>query len=125
MSRDHAKREMETGDKPTTSHGKASSEESRNKGKGKEKKSSSHKSYRSGDKKKKMRKVVYYETDSSSPSTSGSDAPSITSKRHERKKYIKIPLRYPRISRCTPLLSVPLGKPPVFDGEDYNMCEST
>jgi hypothetical protein len=68
-----------------------------------------------------MRKVVYYETDSSSPSTSGSDAPSITSKRHERKKYSKIPLRYPRISKRTPLLSVPLGKPPVFDGEDYNM----
>jgi hypothetical protein len=37
MSEDHAKREMEIGDKPTTSHGKASSEESRNKGKGKEK----------------------------------------------------------------------------------------
>jgi hypothetical protein len=36
MSGDHAKKEMETGDKPTTSHGKASSEESRNKGKGKE-----------------------------------------------------------------------------------------
>jgi hypothetical protein len=74
MSGDHAKREMETGDKPATSHGKASSEESRNKGKGKEKKSSSHKSHRRGDKHKKMRKVVYYETDSSSPSTSGSDA---------------------------------------------------
>jgi hypothetical protein len=87
MSGDHAKREMETGDKPTTSHGKASSEESRNKEKGKEKKSSSYKSHRSGDKKKKMRKVVYYETDTSSPSTSGSDAPSITSKRHERKKF--------------------------------------
>jgi hypothetical protein len=97
MSGDHAMREMETGDKPTTSHGKASSEESCNKGKGKEKKSSSHKSHRSGDKKKKMRKVVYYETDTSSPSTSGSDAPSITSKRHERKKFSKIPLRYPRI----------------------------
>ena len=91
MSGDHAKKEMETGDKPTTSHGKASSEESRNKGKGKEKKSSSHKSHRSGDKKKKMRKVVYYETDTSSPSTSGSDAPSITSKRHERKKFSTIP----------------------------------
>jgi hypothetical protein len=77
MSGDHAKKETETGDKPTTSHGKASSEEPRNKGKGKEKKSSSHKSHRSGDKKKKMRKVVYYETDTSSPSTSGSDAPSI------------------------------------------------
>jgi hypothetical protein len=62
MSGDHAKREMETGDKPATSHGKASSEESRNKGKGKEKKSPSHKSRRSGDKNKKMRKVVYYES---------------------------------------------------------------
>jgi hypothetical protein len=50
---------METGDKPTTSHGKASSEESRNKGKGKEKKPSSHKSHRSGDKKKKMRKAEW------------------------------------------------------------------
>jgi hypothetical protein len=77
------------------------------------------KTHRSGDKKKKMKKVVYYETDSSSPSTSNSNAPSVTSKRHERKKFSKIPIRYPRISKCTPLLSVPLGKPPVFYGEDY------
>ena len=103
MSGDHAKREMETGDKPATSHGKAPSGESYNKGKGKEKESPSHKSRRSGDK-KKMRKVVYYETDSSSPSTSGSDTPSITSKRHECKKFSKIPLCYPRISKRTPLL---------------------
>jgi hypothetical protein len=128
MSGDHAKKEMETGDKPTTSHGETSSEESRNKrkekkdsntGKGKEKKSSSHKSHRRSDKHKRMRKVVYYETDSSSPSASGSDAPSVTSKRHERKKFSKIPLRYPRIPKHTPLLSVPLGKPPTFDDEDY------
>jgi hypothetical protein len=119
MSGDHAKKEMVTGDKPVTSHGKAPSGESRNKGK--EKESPSHKSHRSGEKKKKMRKVVYYETDSSSPSTSGSDAPSVTSKRHERKKFSKIPLHYPRISKRTPLLSVPLGKPLVFYGEDYNM----
>jgi hypothetical protein len=66
-----------------------------------------------------MKKVVYYETDSSSPSTSGSDTPSVTSKRHEHKKFSKIPLRYPRISKRTPLLFVPLGKPSVFDGEDY------
>jgi hypothetical protein len=79
------------------------------------------KSHRSGDKKKKMKKVVYYETDSSSPSTLGSDTASVTSKRHERKKFSKIPLRYPRISKRAPLLSVPLGKPPVFDGEDYSM----
>jgi hypothetical protein len=119
MSGDHAKKGMVTGDKPVTSHGKAPSGESHNKRK--DKASSSQKLYRSGDKKKKMRKVVYYETDSSSPSTSGSNAPSITSKRHERKKFSKILLRYPRISKHTPLLSVPLGKPPVFDGKDYNM----
>ena len=139
MSGDHAKKEMETGEKPTTSHGSTSSEESRTKrkekkksssNKGKEKKSSSHhkekeerssshKPHRSGDKHKRMRKVVYYETDTSSPSTSGSDAASVTSKRQERKKYSKIPLRYSRISKHTPLLSVPLGKPPTFDGEDY------
>jgi hypothetical protein len=65
-----------------------------------------------------MKKVVYYMTDSSSPS--GSDVVSVTSKRHER-KYSKIPLRYPHISKRAPLLSVPLGKPPVFDGEDYCM----
>ena len=33
----------------------------------------------------------------------------------------KIPLRYPRISKRAPLLSVPSGKPPYFDGEDYFM----
>jgi hypothetical protein len=68
-----------------------------------------------------MKKVVYYEIDSSSPSTSGSESTSVTSKCHERKKYSKMPLRYPRISKHTPLLSVPLGKPPCFDGEDYCM----
>jgi hypothetical protein len=30
-----------------------------------------------------------------------------------------MPLHYPRISKRAPLLSVPLGKPPYFDGEDY------
>jgi hypothetical protein len=118
LSGDHAKKETVTGEKPATSHGKAPSGESGNKVKG----SPSHdKSRRSGDKKKKMKKVVYYETDSSSPSTSGSDTSSVTSKRYERKKFSKVPLRYPRISKRTPLLSVPLGKPPVFHGEDYCM----
>jgi hypothetical protein len=117
MSGEHAKKEMVTDEKPATSHGKAPSGESRNK----KEESPPHKSHQSGEKKRKMRKVVYYETDSSSPSTSVFDAPSVTSKRHERKKFSKIPLRYPRISKRTPLLSVPLGKPPVFDDEDYNM----
>ena len=119
MSGGSAKREMETGEK-ATSHGKAPSRESGTKAK--EGSPPRVKSHRSGDKKKKkMKKVVYYETDSSSPSTSGSDAASVTSKRHERKKYSKMPLCYPRISKRAPLLSVPLGKPPYFDGEDYCM----
>jgi hypothetical protein len=88
MSGEHTKKEIETDSDKSTSHGKAPSGESSNKMKG----SPSHaKSHRSGDKKKKMKKVVYYETDSSSPSTSGSDTPSVTSKRHERKKFSKIP----------------------------------
>jgi hypothetical protein len=75
MSGAHAKKEMVTGEKPTTSHGKAPSGESGNKKR--EESPSRVKSHRSGDKKKKMKKVVYYETDSSSPSTSGSDTPSV------------------------------------------------
>jgi hypothetical protein len=118
MSGDHAKREIVTGNKPASS-GRTLSRESGNKHK--EESSSSIKSHRRGDKKKNMKKVVYYETDSSSPSTSGSDSSSTTSKRHEHKKYSKMPLRYPRISKRAPLLFVPLGKPPYFDGEDYCM----
>jgi hypothetical protein len=36
-------------------------------------------------------------------------------------KYSKIPLRYPRIPKRAPLLSIFLGKQPYFDGEDYSM----
>jgi hypothetical protein len=97
MSRGSVKREMET----ATSHGKATSKESSVNGR--EESPPRVKSHRSGDKKKKMKKVVYYETDSSSPSTFGSDAPSVTSKCHERKKFSKIPLRYTRISKHTNL----------------------
>jgi hypothetical protein len=115
MSGGSAKREMET----SPSHGKAPSKESG--AKGREESPPRVKSHRSGDKKKKMKKVVYYETDSSSPSTSSSDVAYVTSKHQERKKFSKIPLHYPRISKRTPLLSVPLGKPLVFYGEDYCM----
>jgi hypothetical protein len=116
MSGDHAKREIVTGDKAIGS-GRTPSRESDDKYK--EESSSSINSHnRRGDKKKKkMKKVVYYETDCLSPSTSSVE--STTSKRHEGKKYSKMPLHYPRIPKRSPLLSVPLGKPPYFDGEDY------
>jgi hypothetical protein len=115
MSRDHAKMEIVPVDKAMGS-GRTLSRESGEKYK--EESSSSIKSLRKGDKKKKKKKkVVYYETDSSSPSTSSAE--STTSTRHERKKYSKMPLRYPHIPKCAPLLLVSLGKPPYFDGEDY------
>jgi hypothetical protein len=119
MSGTSAKREIGTSGDKFASLGRTHSRESGHKHK--EESSSSIKSQRRGDKKKKMKKVVYYETDSSSPSTSGSESASATSKHHERKKYSNMPLRYPRISKRTPLLFVPLGKPPVFYGEDYSM----
>jgi hypothetical protein len=122
MSGDHAKREIVNGDKVEGS-GRKNNEwtPSRESGdKYKEEFVPSIKSHRKGDKKKKkMKKVVYYETDSSSPFTSSAE--STTSKRQERKKYSRMPLLYPRISKRAPLLSVPLGKPSYFDGEDYCM----
>jgi hypothetical protein len=72
MSREHAKREMVTGEKPEIL-GRKNDERTPSKEVGdkhKEESASSIESHRKGDKKKKkMKKVVYYETDSSSPST--------------------------------------------------------
>jgi hypothetical protein len=108
MSGHHAKREIITGDKAVGSRRTLSRESG---DKYKEESSSSIKSHRKGEKKKnKMKKVICYKTDSSSPSASRAE--STTSKRHERKKYSNMPLRYPRIPKHAPLLSVPLGKPP-------------
>jgi hypothetical protein len=118
MLGEHAKREIVTDDNPASS-GRTLSRESGHKHK--EESSSSNKMHQKGDIKKKMKKVVYYETDSLSPSTCSSSDSSVASKRHERKKYSKMPLRYPCVSKHAPLLSVPLGKQPYFDGEDYCM----
>jgi hypothetical protein len=125
MSGEHTKKKLITGEKPRSSgkknEGKTPSKEACGKHKQvKEESTSSIKSHNKGDKKKnKMKKVVYYETDSSMPSTS--DAELTSSKRQECKKYSKISLRYPRIPKCAPLLFVPLGKPLYFNGEDYCM----
>jgi hypothetical protein len=122
MSGEHTKREMVTGEKPEGS-GRKNDEQTLSKeadDKHKEESASSIKSHRKGDKKKKkMKKVVYYETDSSSPSTSSAE--STFSKCQEHKKYSNMPLRYPHIPKHAPLFSVPLDKPPYFDGEDYCM----
>jgi hypothetical protein len=86
---------MVTGEKPR-SLGKKNEERTPSKETGdkhkehKEESVGSIKSHKNGDnKKQKMKKVVYYETDSSSPSTFVAD--STSSKRQERMKYSKIP----------------------------------
>jgi hypothetical protein len=56
MSGDHAKREIVTGDKPASSRRTLSRKSGH---KHKEESSSSNKTHRKGDKKKKMKKVVY------------------------------------------------------------------
>jgi hypothetical protein len=129
MSGEHAKKVVPTGEKPESSgkkhEGKTSSKEVKipgNKHKDdKEESAGSIKSHKKkgNKKKKKMKKVVYYKTDSFAPSTSYIE--STSSKRQECKKYSEIPLHYPRILKHAPLLSVLLGKPPYFDGEDYSM----
>jgi hypothetical protein len=125
MSGEHAKKELITGEKPGSlgkkNEGKTPSKEVGDKHKeDKEESAGSIKSHKKGSKKKKkMKMVVYYEIDSSTPSTS--DAESTSSKRQECKKYSKIPLHYPRIPKRAPLLFVPLGKPPYFDGEYYSV----
>ena len=77
MSGEHTKREIVTSDKPEAS-GRKNDERTPSKeadDKHKEESASSIKSHRKGDKKKnKMKKVVYYETKSSSPSTSGAES---------------------------------------------------
>jgi hypothetical protein len=115
MSGEHAKKELITGerslvkkheDKTPSKEAKMSSDKHKE---DKEESAGSIKSHnKKGDeKKRKMKKVVYYETESSTPSTSNTE--STSSKRQERKKYSNIPLRYARIPKRAPLLSVPLG----------------
>jgi hypothetical protein len=89
MSGASAKRDLGTGDKSASS-GRTHSREFDHKHK--EESFSSIKSHRMGDKKKKMKKVVYYETDSSSPSTSGSESASILQSAMSARSIVRCPL---------------------------------
>jgi hypothetical protein len=120
MSGEHAKREIVTSENPKAS-GRKNDECTPSKeasDKYKEESAGSIKSHRKGDKKiKKMKKVV--STTRSTLHHLPHLAPSLPLR--NAKKYSKMPLCYPRIPEHAPLLSVPLGKPPYFDGEDYCM----
>jgi hypothetical protein len=77
--------------------------------------SSSHKK-RDGKKKRRIKKIIYYDSDESSSSPRDDD--------DKKKKPVnsKFSFDYSRIpfNSNAHLLSIPLGKPPHFDGEDYS-----
>jgi hypothetical protein len=76
---------------------------------------SSHKK-KDGKKKRRIKKIVYYDSDESSSSPRDDDY-------DEKKKPVNsnFSFDYSRIpyNSNAHLLSIPLGKPPHFDGEDY------
>jgi hypothetical protein len=76
---------------------------------------SSHKK-KDGKKKKRIKKIVYYDSDESSSSPRDDD--------DEKKRPVNsnFSFDYSRIpfNSNAHLLSIPLGKPPHFDGEDYS-----
>ena len=81
---------------------------------------SSHKK-KDGKKKRCIKKIIYYDSDesSSSPRDDGDDDSS--KKKPVNQNYSFDYSRIPFNSNAH-LLSIPLGKPPHFDGEDYSFC---
>jgi hypothetical protein len=80
-------------------------------------------SHKKRDEKKKMRikNIIYYDSDASSSSPHDDDSSS--KKKTVNQNY---PFDYSHIpfNSNAHLLSIPLGKPPHFDGEDYSFLES-
>jgi hypothetical protein len=75
-----------------------------------------------GKKKKRIKKIVYYDNDSSSSSHKDVDDSSSSKKKTIKHDYSKTSLNYSRIpyNSNAHLLSIPLGKPPHFDENDYS-----
>jgi hypothetical protein len=78
--------------------------------------SGSSQNKKDGEKKKRIKKIVYYDSDESSSSQKDDEY-------EEKKKTVNsnFSFDYSRVSQNSNahLLSIPLGKPPRFDGEDY------
>jgi hypothetical protein len=79
---------------------------------------SSHKK-KDGKKKRRIKKIICYDSDASSSSPRDDDDDSSSKKRTVNQNYSFDYSRMPYNSNAH-LLSIPLGKPPHFDGEDYS-----
>ena len=75
---------------------------------------SSHKK-KDGKKKRRIKKIVYYDSDESSSSQRDDDEKKKSVNSNFSFDYSRIPF-----NSNAHLLSIPLGKPPHFDGEDYS-----
>jgi hypothetical protein len=81
--------------------------------------SSSHKK-REGKKKRRIKKIIYYNSDTSSSSPrDDDDEDSFTKRKTVNQNYTFDCSHIPYNSNAH-LLSIPLSKPPHFDGEDYS-----
>jgi hypothetical protein len=72
-----------------------------------------------GKKKRRIKKIIYYDSDASSSSPRDDDDDSSSKKRTVNQNYSFDYSRMPYNSNAH-LLSIPLRKPPHFDGEDYS-----
>jgi hypothetical protein len=79
---------------------------------------SSHKK-RDGKKKRRIKKIIYYDSDASSSSPHDDDDDSSSKKKPVNQNYSFDYSRIPYNFNAH-LLSIPLGKHPHFDGEDYS-----
>jgi hypothetical protein len=70
-------------------------------------------------KKRRIKKIIYYDSDASSSSPHDDDDDSSSKKKPMNQNYSFDYSRIPFNSNAH-LLSIPLGKPPHFDGEDYS-----
>jgi hypothetical protein len=79
---------------------------------------SSHKK-KDGKKKRRIKKIIYYDSDASSSSPHDDDNDSLSKKKPVNQNYSFDYSHIPFNSNAH-LLSIPLGKPPHFDVEDYS-----
>jgi hypothetical protein len=86
-----------------------------------DKSTDSRSSHKKRDRKKKgrIKKIIYYDSDASSSSPRDNDDDSSSKKKTVNQNYSFDYSRIPYNSNAH-LLSIPLGKPPHFDGEDYS-----
>jgi hypothetical protein len=84
--------------------------------------SGSNNKKKDGKKKRRIKKIVYYDSDDSSSSPKDDDDDSSFKQKTVKPNYSKTSFDYSHFpfNSNAHLMSIPLGKPPHFDGEDYS-----